>query len=245
MQEIDFSEIIPSENKALRIGSKAYILSHGVMNDEFRLKHIKGDLNGIDRKPEKVRESLNVYSETELENLKRRFLSKGYLEQKEDSAAYTLTEKGMALLQTYVNLAQANQFIKLLEFGRLDDQLQLLTNLRDIRKSPKDMSSSRKEKLLQEMDETGQRPDEIWQEKVKESVKQNYDADSDLDEVVENLLHQVNVGARALIELGADEGSEELEEINSMFKKLTAKPSAPEFGEEDESDLFGKYDRRN
>lgn len=149
----------------------------------------------------------------------------------------------MALLQTYVSLARIYQMSKMLEFGRLEDQLQILTNLGDIRKSPADISDEGKEGLLKEKEEADKSMNEIWQSKLQDDVMQNYDADRFAAEKIENLVDEVQMGITVMAEYGKMSVQEEVEEITVMLKKLNERPEVPYFGVEKTPDLYEKYNK--
>jgi hypothetical protein len=127
--QLNFQELMPAGQKSKKIGSKAYILSHGIFNDGFTLKELKGDIEGAEINPEEVRHKLGVYSETELENLKKDFLDKELLEQKRTRGPYYLTDLGFQVLETYVNLIRLNKLAKKFEYLRTQNQLYLMKNL--------------------------------------------------------------------------------------------------------------------
>ena len=157
--QLDFQELIPAGQDSKRIGSKAYILSHGVFNDGFTLKEIKGDIEGADIKPEEVRDKLGVYSETELENLKKDFMDKDLLEQKRTRGPYYLTDLGFQLLETYVNLIRLNNLVKKFEHIQTQNQLYMLENLGKLPLTSSDLSPSKRKELAQ-MTETRK----MWEE---------------------------------------------------------------------------------
>jgi hypothetical protein len=249
IRRIDFTEIVPSDDKAQRIGSKVYILSHGVINDKFYLRNIKGDLEGIDKPPEKIREKIGVYSETELENLKREFLDTGYLEQEEGSSAYSLTERGRILFETYIELFRALQISKKIEYRKVENNLESLENLEDVRKDTGELSDEMKDELAERM-KAGERPEEVF---VSEGRFQNVNNQKELNKLIDQLYQKsLDVGDSIqklqLYSIADNRGRvEETEEIQELSQKLTEKPYAPDFlvpdeeVQEEKSQLQGEY----
>ena len=159
LKEIDFSSIVPDEKRALRIGSKVYILALGMIKDEFYLSNIKGDLEGIDKTPVQLRNEINVYSETELENIKRSFLTSGYLKQEEGSSAYRITDLGEFLFRTYIKLFRCHQLSKKIEHLEIEKNLSALESLETTREDTSSLPEDMKEEIIEKM-RKGEKHDE-------------------------------------------------------------------------------------
>jgi hypothetical protein len=232
LRRIDFSEIVPSEKNALRVGSKTYILSHGIINEKFYLRNIKGNLNGIDKKPEDVRNKINVYSETELENLKRRFLNVGYLEQEEGSSAYKITTKGRYLFEAYKLLFRMHQIAKKMEYLRIDTSLHKLESLENAVKDTGELSPEMQEDLFDDF-KKGVRPNEKYV-----NIEQ-IEGSQDQIEIAE-LKDKFLIGATSLRDIimslnnyqilePEKDISEEKEELLALADKLNENASVPDF----------------
>ncbi|EHK02055.1 hypothetical protein HRED_05968 [Candidatus Haloredivivus sp. G17] len=240
LKEIDFSKVVLDEKKALRIGSKVYILALGMVNNEFYLSNIKGDLEGVDKSPEEVRKEINVYSETELENVKRSFLNSGYLKQQEGSSSYRITDDGKLLFQTYLKLFRCFQLSKKMEYLEIEKNLSGLESLEEIRKDTSTLSQEMKEEMIEKM-ERGENHSEQF---VHVGLADNKETEGQINrnaiqflnelwDVKENILKLKN---EALY--NPEMSSEEIDELEQLLERVSDPVSNPEFMEEQLNDLM-------
>lgn len=240
LKEIDFSKVVPDEKKALRIGSKVYILALGIVNNEFYLSNIKGDLEGVHKSPEEVRKEIKVYSETELENIKRSFLNSGYLKQQEGSSAYRISGIGKQLFQTYLKLFRCFQLTNKMEYLEIEKNLSGLEILEEIRKDTSTLSQKMKEEMIEKMEEGKNHSEQF----VHVGLADNKETESQINrnaiqflnelwDVKENILKLKN---EALY--NPEISSEEIDELEQLLERVSNPSSNPEFMEEQLNNLM-------
>ncbi|MFB6159497.1 MAG: hypothetical protein ABEJ95_07650 [Candidatus Nanohalobium sp.] len=242
LRRIDFQKIVPSEDLAKRMGSKIYILTHGVMKDEFRLKHIEGDFDvetdfeNVEQKKQEIRDKLGIYSETELQNLKRRFEAVGYIEQKEDSAAYKLTEEGRYLFHTYLQMVSIYRISKMIEYAQINNNLEALEGIGDTKEHVSDLSEEMNAELRENFRKEGVRPEDQVADETRAGLTDNrlgtnfmYDK---LTLTVQELHSRIQKLTQerfaSIMEEGQDE-AEEILEIMDLIDGLAEKPHTPNF----------------
>lgn len=233
--QLDFEELVPAGPESKRIGSKAYILSHGIFNDGFTLKEIEGDIDGAEMKKEEVRNKLGVYSDTELQKLKRNFLEKDLLVQKQTRGPYYLTDLGFNLLETYVNLIRLDKVVKKFQYIQTKNQLYILENLGKLPITPDDLPTfyqeevaemTETEKMWEKVDTVAVQEETDDRDKPKKLMKKFFRAIFEENmEPLENLERTIKKGVDVVRdsaeELENNGCSEEAEEIYEMIEKTT------------------------
>jgi len=230
LKEIDFSKVVPDKDKTLKIGSKVYILSHGMISEEFYLSDIKGDLNGVDQSPEDVRKQMNVYSETELENIKRSFLKSGYLEQENGSSAYTISGLGVTLYLTYVQLFRCFQISKEIEYLEVEKNLTALNDVVDIGEDTSDLSQDMKEEIIQKMEKDKEYSPPFVDEKRFSNTRKGSQIKTRIMEFI-NGVYDVKDNIRLLkfqAQHRSEMSREEIHEIEELLEILLDKDFTPD-----------------
>lgn len=232
--QLDFQKLMSAGSKSKRIGSKAYILSHGLFNDGFTLKEIKGDIDGAEITSEEVRDKLGIYEDTELENLKKGFIEKGLLEQKQTRGPYYLTDLGFQLLETYVNLIRLNKLAKKFEHIQTQNQLYLLENLGKLPITTGDIESMQDE--LSEDTETQKKWEEADtvavedpipdREKPRKLMKEYFrglieEEKEPLKHLEKKIQQGVDIIRESIQDLDDKGCHEEAEEINNIVERIT------------------------
>lgn len=255
--QLDFQEIIPAGKESKKIGSKAYILSHGIFKDGFTLKEIKGDIEGAEISSKEVRDKLGVYSETELEKLKRDFIDDGLIKQKRNRGPYYLTDLGFKLLETYVNLIRLDKLVKEFEHDQTQNQLNILENLGKFPITSEDLSKERKEELYDMVKHSG-----MWagtgigkqdgseesntpKEQMTEAFRQRIKGDKrPLEKLEKKIQRGVAVIEKSKDELSNENCHDEAEEISDMLERITQRVELKELEnleKEDKNRLSDKY----
>ncbi len=231
--QMDFQEFIPGEDKSLRVGSKAYILTRGVIEDEFNLQQIKGEVEGVEYTPEEVRREIRIYSETELENLKRQFLERGYLKQEEKPGPYQITTKGLLLWNTYGNLVRLKALLNKFEYKLSEEQLYLVKNVGKLPITSKNLSGENEEKIEQLIEERKMWEDEEDLEDgtaARELMKESFQADfrdgilelEKIDQEIQDCIEEIEFFTDCSKVLDGEK-VEEVKEIEEIVKNLTSK----------------------
>lgn len=146
--QLNFSELLPEAENPRKIGSRAAILLLAETKDEVTLNEIKGCLEGVNIDPEDFRNRIGIYSETELENLKRELLNKGYLDQEKTRGPYQLTAKGHTLLEVYISLLKLERMVKQYEIDYIDRNRVLLQKIPSLPLTSADLTDELRERIL-------------------------------------------------------------------------------------------------
>jgi hypothetical protein len=254
--QMDFQEFIPAEDKSLRVGSKAYILTRGAIEDDFNLQQIKGEVEGVEYTPEEVSEEIGIYSETELENLKRQFLERGYLKQEEKPGPYQITTKGLVLWNTYRHLVRLKALLNKFEYKLSEEQLYLMKSVGKLPITSENHSVENEEKIEQLTEESKMWDDEEDLEDgtaPRELMKESFQADfrdgvlelEKIDQEIQDCIEEIEFFTDWSKVLEGEK-VEEVKEIEEIVKNLISKLISVEVQPlSSEESILDKYDQNN